>query len=94
MTELLTHEKPWRRITALVKKRPTRCQAAVAYFGQGASKLLPLRRGSTLIVDLSERAVRSGQTMPAEVLKLLNKGVDAYSVEIFTPRFSSSARER
>jgi hypothetical protein len=54
---------------------------AVAYFADGAGKRLPLGRGSTLVVDASERAVRSGQTKPAEIKKLVEKGVDAYSVQ-------------
>lgn len=81
MGELLTHEKAWQRISKLAKRRPSRCQVAVAYFNAGASDLLPLKRGSTLVVDLSERAVGSGQTKPTEVGKLLKKGVDVYSVE-------------
>jgi hypothetical protein len=81
MADLLTHEKAWTRITALVSKQPGNCQVAVAYFGDGASNLLPLGKGSTLVVDASERAVRSGQTKPSEIWKLVQKGVDAYSVQ-------------
>src|SRR6185369_13773316 len=54
---------------------------AVAYFAAGASKLLPLRKGSVLVVDMSERAVKSGQTDPKELIELLNKGVEVHSVE-------------
>ena len=81
MAELLTYEQAWKKIRTQVKRFPTRCQVAVAYFGNGGSNLLPLRKGSTLVVDLSERAVRSGQTKPSEIRKLVEKGVDAYSVE-------------
>jgi hypothetical protein len=85
MAELVTHDRAWHRITALVKRRPSRCQVAVAYFGTGASKLLPLRKGSTLVVDLSKRAVGTGQTKPSEVLKLVNKGVDASAEDAVAP---------
>ena len=47
---------------------------AVAYFGKGASRLLPLKRGSTLIVDMSRRAVGSGQTMPLTLTLRLQSG--------------------
>jgi hypothetical protein len=53
---------------------------AVAYFGKGGADLLPLKRGSTLVVDASEEAVRSGQTSPEELLKLYKKGVRVHSV--------------
>jgi hypothetical protein len=53
---------------------------AVAYFGAGASRLLPLSKGSRLVVDASERAVASGQTCPADMLKLQKGGVAVYSV--------------
>ncbi len=79
-SELLT-SGIWRWITASVKKQPTRCAIAVAYFGKGASELLPLKRGSTLVVDMSPGAVGSGQTHPQDILKLVNKGVDVYSVD-------------
>ena len=71
----------WVAIRSLVRKRPHRCQVAVAYFGVGASDLLPLRSGSILVVDLSPRAVRSGQTKPAELSRLVKLGVEVYSVE-------------
>jgi hypothetical protein len=54
---------------------------AVAYFGKGGASLLPLGRGSTLIVDMSRAAVGSGQTLPREILKLVNRGVNVHSVQ-------------
>jgi hypothetical protein len=57
-----------------------RSDAAVAYFGQGASRLLPLRKGSRLVVNASEMAVRSGQTHPGDLITLQNYGVRIYSV--------------
>lgn len=56
------------------------CFVAVAYFGAGASRLLALETGSRFVVDASERAVASGQTCPADLLKLVKRGVGVYSV--------------
>lgn len=68
---------PWPRIISAARKGPA--DVAVAYVGQGAARLLPLRRGSRLVVDASEAAVRSGQTDPKELLKYLRRGVDVFS---------------
>jgi hypothetical protein len=68
----------WPTLTAAVKTSP-RPAVAVAYFGQGAAKLLPLPHGSHIVVDASDGAVKSGQTCPAELIKLLKRGVRVYS---------------
>ena len=70
----------WRRITAAVRRRQSRCHVAIAYFGKGAGKLLPLTRGSTLVVDASDAAVKVGLTDPRELLKLIRRHVAVYSV--------------
>lgn len=71
-------ENLWSRITSLAKKK--RGDVAVAYCAAGARKLLPLKRGSCLVVDASEHAVRSGQTDPRELLYFLKRGVSVHSV--------------
>lgn len=76
--EFIDHDA-WRHITARVKRQRSRCHAAIAYFGMDGSELLPLRRGSVLVVNASEDAVRAGQTHPGELLKLIQKGVAVYS---------------
>lgn len=68
----------WSRITKMARNAGS-ARVAVAYFGQGGSKLLPLKSGSVLVVDLSKAAVRSGQTCPQEIIKLLRKGVEVHS---------------
>jgi hypothetical protein len=68
---------PWPRIAAACKK--SRADVAVAYVGQGATRLLPLRPGSRLVVDASEAAVRSGQTDPRELLKYFRTDVKVFS---------------
>jgi hypothetical protein len=40
-----------------------------------------MKAGSVLVIDMSERAVKSGQTKPSEVLTLLRNGVKVHSVE-------------
>jgi hypothetical protein len=59
--------------------RARKVRAAVAYLGSGGSKLLPLRKGDELVVDMSLRTVRAGATDPREVRKLLQRGVHVYS---------------
>ena len=69
----------WPEITRAVQREPARCDVAVAYISR--ANLLPMIRGSRLVVDMSERAVRSGQTSPKELLKLIRKGVKVFSIE-------------
>lgn len=78
-TALLTHDV-WPQLTKAVRGSRRRCAVAVAYFGAGASRLLPLPRGSSLVVDISERAVTSGQTCPTDLSRLMRRGVAVYSV--------------
>lgn len=74
------HDKHvWRRLKALADK--TRGIVAVAYFGQGGAAQLPLRKGSTLVVNLSMQTVKAGITDPREILKLLNSEVRVHTVE-------------
>jgi len=71
--------KVWPKITASIKAAKNPCYAAVAYMGQGRARLLPLPKGSKLVVDASLGAVRSGQTDPRELLILHDKEVEIYS---------------
>ena len=71
--------KIWPRLTELAKKSKQSC-VAVAYLGNGAIKLLPLKAGGRLVVDLSENAVKSGQTSPHEILKFIARGVNVSTV--------------
>lgn len=80
MTIALVTSNVWKEITAAARRARNRSAAAVAYAGSGASRLLPLQRGSRLVVDASEAAVRAGQTNPAELSRFLRRGVRVYSV--------------
>ncbi len=68
----------WGKIKGLAK-RSKRKDIAVAYLGSGASKLISLGKGDTLVVDMSSQAVKSGQTNPFEVEKYIESGVEAFS---------------
>lgn len=79
-TCLLTDDT-WPQLTKAAESCTQKCYVAVAYFSERGSRLLPLPAGSILVVDASERAVKSGQTSPAELLKVIKRGVQVYSRE-------------
>jgi hypothetical protein len=70
----------WPSLTRAAGASRRRSVVAVAYFGQGASRLLPLSKGSRLVVDASEGAVKAGQTCPDELLLMIKRGVRVFSV--------------
>jgi hypothetical protein len=53
--------------------------AAIAYFGRGGAKLLPLGKGDRLIVNMSIPTVRAGGTDPREIEKLIDQGVRTFT---------------
>ena len=69
----------WSAIRTEAKQYQGKSFVAVAYFGTGASKRLPLKKGSILVVDATDKAVKSGQTNPSELKKLQDKGVRIFS---------------
>ncbi|MEI6072013.1 MAG: phospholipase D family protein [Verrucomicrobiae bacterium] len=80
MNTVFISQKIWPTLTKASRGSRQKCAVAVAYFGAGADALLPLPKGSRLVVDASERAVASGQTCPADLMKLVTRGVAVYSV--------------
>jgi hypothetical protein len=70
----------WKVLTAEARRFSGKSFVAVAYFGTGAAKRLPLKKGSILVVDASEKAVKSGQTNPTELIKLRGRGVRIFSM--------------
>src|SRR5437879_12119510 len=54
-------------------------RAAVAYFGRNGAKLLPLKNGDSIVVDMSLGAVRQGVTDPRAVRTLRRRGVAVFS---------------
>jgi len=76
-SKVLTDEL-WPTITRLARNSRHR-HVAVAYLGQGASNILPLQSGDSLVVDMSLPTVASGLTDPREVGRYLSKGVDVFT---------------
>lgn len=68
----------WQEIKARVAKA-ARVRAAVAYLGNGGAKLLPLKKGDSLVVDMSLGAVRQGVTDPREIRRLMGRKVRVFS---------------
>ena len=84
MTNRLLAPYPWKEITHRIQqanKEGRRCQVAVAYCATGARKLMPLARGSLLVVNASERVVKSGLTNPSELMKFIRAGVQVHNVD-------------
>lgn len=82
----LFNSQLWDELDARV--RPAKkVRAAVAYLGTGASKLLPLRAGDELVVDMSLRTVRAGATDPREVRILLRRGVRVFTRSVLHAKF-------
>jgi phosphatidylserine/phosphatidylglycerophosphate/cardiolipin synthase-like enzyme len=61
------------------KGRPQAGAGRGRLFWSGREQAAALGRGSRLVVDASENAVKSGQTHPADLKKLQNRGVVIYS---------------
>lgn len=78
LTTFLSNEALWQELYRRVKAA-WHVDAAIAYFGQGGAKLLPLRRGDRLIVDMSPAIVQAGGTDPREIEKLIRRGVHVYT---------------
>ena len=76
MTRFVSNEEFWDEIQRHVSDG-RRARAAVAYFGRDGAKLLKLKSGDTLVVDMSITAVRQGVTDPREVKKLKRAGVES-----------------
>ena len=74
----LSNETLWQKLSVQVKAA-RHVDAAIAYFGQTGAKLLPLRNGDRLVVDMSPATVRAGGTDPREVEKLMRRGVQAFT---------------
>jgi hypothetical protein len=70
----------WKSISSAAKRSDAPVYASVAYFGKGASKLLPLPTNSRLVVDASIGAVKNGQTCPADLKAMQKRGVRIYSI--------------
>jgi hypothetical protein len=78
---LLT-DSPWKAIKAAASASTTPARVAVAYFGTHGDTLLPLAKGSKLVVDCSLAAVETGITNPTALLRLHTKGVQIFTTPL------------
>lgn len=77
MTPKLDTSGAWSRLRSLARTDQAFC--AVPYFGTGASKQLPLKPGSCLVVRFDRSSVQSGQVNPKEIIRLIKRGVDVHA---------------
>jgi phosphatidylserine/phosphatidylglycerophosphate/cardiolipin synthase-like enzyme len=78
---VLLDDAIWPRITALAQASPNSCVAAIAFLGEAAPRLLPLKRGSLIVTNFGEDAIKRGLTSPRAILRLLANEVDVHSDE-------------
>lgn len=90
-TRFLKNAQLWSALRGHVVKN-TGVRAAVAYFGRNGPNLLPLKKGDTLIVDLSIGAVRQGVTDPRAVRTLMRRGVAVFSRPSLHAKFLIAGR--
>lgn len=80
MPSLLT-TNVWQEISKAAAASVKPAHVAVAYFGYAGPKLLPLRKGSSLVVDASIATVSKGSTSPTALEEVRKKGVGVYSAQ-------------
>ncbi len=85
-TRFVSNVELWDEIQRRVRTAK-RVLAAVAYFGDSGAEILPLRRGSRLVVNMSLNTVRQGATDPHEIGKLLERGVQVFSRDRLHAKF-------
>jgi hypothetical protein len=71
----------WQNITAAAANCPTPARVAVAYFGEMGDRLLPLPKGSSLVVDASIPTLAAGATCPAALDRLRRNGTAIYTAQ-------------
>ena len=74
----LINEDIWDTIPKIIKAS-NHADVVVAYLGTDGSKLLPLKKGDRLVLDLSIATVKAGATNPHEVEKLMKRGVQVFT---------------
>jgi hypothetical protein len=73
--EFLKDASLWKEL----RRRAKGCRKVAApYIGEGASTLLPWKKGDVLVCALSKVNARAGNVCPAEIEKLRKKGVKIY----------------
>jgi phosphatidylserine/phosphatidylglycerophosphate/cardiolipin synthase-like enzyme len=85
-TRFAFNQELWRQIQNRVANG-RRTRAAIAYFGRRGAKLLPLKKGDSIVVDMSMAAVRQGITNPNEIRTLIGRGVRVFSRSALHAKF-------
>jgi hypothetical protein len=80
LLELLT-PRVWNDIRAIASGNRHPAHVAVAYFGDKGDTLLPLRKGSSLVVDASIATVAGGSTSPRALERMRRKGARIFTIE-------------
>jgi hypothetical protein len=78
MLQFLGNDDTWRTLRSLSQHRNCPLYVAVPFLGDGASKLLHLKRGDVLVVALTIGNSRNGSVCPAEIERLQAKGVRVF----------------
>lgn len=79
-TRLIFGKRLWDELTPILDPYSKNLTAAVAYIGSQAAQHLALCAGSSIIVDASDRMIRSGSTDPRVLLAWVKSGVKVYSL--------------
>lgn len=69
----------WPYLTAAARGSKGPALVAVAYLSEGASRKLPLKRGSAVVVNASVENVKKGSTCPADLLRLHKKRIRVFN---------------
>ncbi len=78
MLAFLHSENIWNELKTLSRERNRRLSVAVPYISRDGGKLLRLKRGDVLVVDLTLENSRNGSVCPAELAQLQKKGVRVF----------------
>lgn len=78
MASALLSGSVWGRISKL-SRSSSLTLAAAPYFGSGATNLLSLKEGDTLVVKFDRETVGTGQVDPKEIIKAIKKKVNVHS---------------
>lgn len=77
----LLSPRVWDEITSAASNCKMPAHVAVAYFGAHGDRMLPLPRGSRLVVDATIPTLVAGSTCPGALERLHRKGVEIYSAQ-------------
>ena len=79
MLQFLGNDDTWRTLRSISQHRNGPLYVAVPFLGDGAGKLLHLKRGDVLVVALTITNSRNGSVCPEEIKRLQAKGVKVFS---------------